>query len=173
MPLRALFAVPQPYDEYALYFQIAADPSSTETPVLAARYIIDQYLSQKLDWPVTIEILQPEGGGVWFDFTVQGQPVVDSKKLELPLTALDSVSPETLAEVSKRASLIVEAASFEAAAGEMLKTISEKAEEMIKDPEDYARNEAKGLSNLTDAYGKRLGELINACGPGQEWICQN
>ena len=169
VPLRTLFAVPEPFDEYALYFQLVADPSSEEAAGLASRYIIDQYLTSKLDWPVTIDLVEP-GDGVWFMFTVQGEALVASRKPELALTALDAVSPESLSKVSERATLIVEAAAFEAAFDEVVKTISDKAEAMIKDPGDYARNEAVVLSQLTDSYVKRLGELENAFGPGQDWI---
>jgi hypothetical protein len=169
VPLRTLFTVPEPFDEYALYFQLVADPSSEEAAGLAGRYIIDQYLTSKLDWPVTIDLVEP-GDGVWFMFTVQGEALVASRKPELALTALDAVSPESLSKVSERATLIVEAAAFEAAFDEVVKTISDKAEAMIKDPGDYARNEAVGLSQLTDSYAKRLGELENAFGPGQDWI---
>lgn len=171
VPLRTLFAVPDPYDQYMLYFQIVKDPGSEQTVELAGRYIVDQYLTDKLDWLVTIDIIQPEGS-VWFEFTVHNEPLVDTRKLQLPLSALDAVSPESLAKVSQRATLIVEAASFEAAADEIVKTISEKAAAMIKEPEDYARNEAIGLSRLTDSYVKRLSELESACGPGQDWIQQ-
>jgi hypothetical protein len=170
VPLRTLFTVPEPFDEHALHAQLVADPSREDATDLASRYIVDQYLTGKLDWPVTIDLVEPEGQGVWFMFTVKGEALLASKKPKLPLTALDSVSPEQLSKVSDRAALIVEAAAFEGAHEEVVKTISEKAEAMIADPRDYARNEAMGLVQLIHSYDRHLVALENRFGSGQDWL---
>ena len=169
VPLRELFSIPPPLDAHTLFNELKTDPGDDRGPKLAGRYVVGQYLSGKLDWPVTVELLEREDG-VWFAFTVQGEEIVDSRKLQLPLGALDAVSTESLSSVTARAAQIVEVAALEAAFPDIIAAIGDLPETMIANPKGYARNDAAGLRLLTDRYQGRVEALSKNLSASNEWL---
>jgi hypothetical protein len=169
VPLSAMVTVPEPLDGPALFSQVAADPSSDRVSEWSVSYVATQYLAGKLDWPVTVEILEP-GDGVWFNVSVRGENLVASRNLQLPLEALDALSDEKLATVVARAAQVVQVAILAGGLPLMLVEIGDLPERIIANPEEYARNEARGLWYVVASYADRLTIVSKSLLPGNEWL---
>jgi hypothetical protein len=170
VPLSALLPAPEPVGVADLFAAVRADPSGANVAELTAQHAVGAYLDGRLDWPVTVELVEPGDGTVWFQFTVAGQALVVSRSLDLPLEALDAVFPESLQAVTTRAAAIAEAATLDAAFDEMERTIREAAQAIADSPEDYALNEVMALNTLAQDYRNRLGALAAAQPAGQAWL---
>ena len=169
VPLAALVSLPEPLDAHKLFNELKADPGGGRGQQLAVRYVVGQYLSGKLDWPVKVELLDP-GGEIWFSFSAHGKELVASRTLELPISVLDGVSAESLSTVTDRATQIVEVASLEAASSYIVANIGDRPEAMIANPEEFARNEAVALRFLADRYLGRIEALSKTLSPSNEWL---
>jgi len=167
VPLWAMISVPARMEAQTL-FSIAGD-GIEEGLDAGTQYVADQYLAGKLDWSVTVDLVEP-GDGVWFNFSVNGNDVLVSRKLEFPLSALDSISPEPLGAVVKRATKIVEVATLTRACPEVIAQIGTLPEDMIADPQRYARNETIALEDLVSRYIGRLNRLSTSLLPSNEWL---
>jgi hypothetical protein len=167
VPLTGLLTVPEPIDVATFFAELAADPGGERGQELASRYVINRYLAGKLDWPVQVDLFD-SGGQIWFVFSLYGEELIASRVLDLPLTALDVVSAEPLATVMAEATQLVEVASLEAAAADIVATIGDLPEAMIANPERFARNEAVGLRRLADRYLARVEAILKALYPSNE-----
>lgn len=170
VPLGALYAVPEPLDAAGLFDAVVADPAGAEVTDLAGIFIATRFLQGRLDWPATIELVEPADGSVWFQFSVAGEPLVVTRRLDLPLQALDAVFPESVEEVSRQATRLVEAASLDAAFDEVNRTLLASAADIRANAEDHPLQEVQALNRLAQGYLARLAALAEPLGPGEAWL---
>jgi hypothetical protein len=169
VPLSAIVTVPESIDAHTLFDELTADPGSEKGQAQAAEYVADQYLTGKLDWPVTVDLVDTPDG-VWFNFAAEGKDLVTSRRLELPLSALDIVSPEPLSSVAERAAQIVEVATLTGAFSAIVEQIGSMPEDMIENPQQYARSETIALMQLVKRYIDRLNSLSASLLPPNAWL---
>ncbi len=175
VPLEALVIPPGASDDETVYLAMLSDPENAEAigRRFAANDALGEYLDDKLDWPITIE-LEDHGGQTWFLFSAQGEQLVATRRLELPIQSLDRVSDEMFStvidRVAEKSSQMVEAALLESAFHGIVKGIGNHPQEMLDDPDDFALNQVRAESTIAGRYFQKLEALFQRLGSETEWL---
>jgi len=174
-PLESLVTVGETKSLQALYEEMLANPADAARlgRDVAVKEALEEYLADKRQWPVRIELQEHEGVS-WYHFSVYGEELVASRTPRLPLDSLDAVSFESLhtviARASARAVQVVEAALIQAAFPEILAEVGDKPEEMTDDPAEYAYNEVRAQWAIANALFERADAVMRTLDPANEWL---
>jgi len=180
MALRDLVPVPEPATPQAAYEEMVQNPALAIeiAQQQAATEATRTYLDDKLDWRVVIEPRQVPGADgtqqTWYEFSVQGEALIDSSTRDFPISALDSLAQESLQatalRVAARYAQVVQVAVLDAAYDDLAGHVSQRTKQITDDLSGFPFDEARGTFRVANEYLARLDALAKSLDPANGWL---